>query len=318
MPDAVTAGSDQGPTAPHIDDLMLAMDIVDTLRHDEALITRELDEPRREAALIERLREIYRSQGIAVPDRVLHDGVRALKESRFVYTPPEPGWGRTLAHLWVNRGRIGKLALALLAAVGVAWAVYVFGIAGPEQRRAEQQRLELTERLPRALEQVLAEAVAEARAQPARERAEEIANDGRSALRRGDAAVARQAIGELEALRRDLRREYTLRIVSRPNEPSGVWRIPGRNPFARNYYLIVEPLAPDGRVLSLPVTSEEDGHTATVSRWGVRVSKEVFDQVRRDRNDNGIIDNNRVGEKRRGGLDIDYLIPVLGGAILKW
>ena len=77
-------------------------------------------------------------------------------------------------------------------------------------------------------------------------------------------------------------------------------------------------IAPDGRVLSLPITSEEDGEKATVSRWGVRVSKEVFDQVRQDKNDNGIIDNIRVGEKRRGGLEIDYLMPVQGGVILKW
>ena len=94
--------------------------------------------------------------------------------------------------------------------------------------------------------------------------------------------------------------------------------LPRRNPLGRNYYLIVEPIAPDGRVLSLPITSEEDGEKATVSRWGVRVSKEVFDQVRQDKNDNGIIDNSRVGEKRRGGLEIDYLMPVQGGVILKW
>ena len=119
-------------------------------------------------------------------------------------------------------------------------------------------------------------------------------------------------------MRADLRREYTLRIVSKPNEPSGIWRLPRRNPLGRNYYLIVEPIAPDGRVLSLPITSEEDGEKATVSRWGVRVSKEVFDRVRQDKNDNGIIDNSRVGEKRRGGLEIDYLMPVQGGVILKW
>ena len=158
----------------------------------------------------------------------------------------------------------------------------------------------------------------EARVQPARERADEIAKDGRSALGRGDVAAARAALNQLDVLRADLRREYTLRIVSKPNEPSGVWRLPRRNPLGRNYYLIVEPIAPDGRVLSLPITSEEDGEKATVSRWGVRVSKEVFDQVRQDKNDNGIIDNSRVGEKRRGGLEIDYLMPVQGGVILKW
>jgi hypothetical protein len=301
-----------------LDELMLAMDVVDTIRHRELVVEREMTEGTRDEALRARLREIYKGQGIDVTDRVIDEGIKALKESRFVYTPPPPGWRTTLAHWWVRRRRIGKVALAGAGALGILWAIYEFGVVGPAERRAQEQRLELTERLPKALERAHAEASAEARVQPARERADEMAKDGRSALERGDAAGARAAINQLDVLRADLRREYTLRIVSKPNEPSGVWRLPRRNPLGRNYYLIVEPIAPDGRVLSLPITSEEDGEKATVSRWGVRVSKEVFDQVRQDKNDNGIIDNSRVGEKRRGGLEIDYLMPVQGGVILKW
>src|SRR6478609_9922465 len=143
-----------------LDELMLAMDVVDTLRHQENLAARELDETRREAQLIERLRQIYRGQGIEVPDRVLHEGVRALKESRFVYTPPQPSFVRTLAVAWVNRGRVGKALLGLLGAVGIGWAVYQARVVRPAQQRAEQARTqadreqrELTDLLPRALEQ---------------------------------------------------------------------------------------------------------------------------------------------------------------------
>ena len=87
---AVAAGKPQT-----LDDVMIAMDVVDTLRHREDLVRRELNEEGREAELIARLREIYRNQGIEVPDHVLADGVKALKESRFVYTPaPQAGSGR--------------------------------------------------------------------------------------------------------------------------------------------------------------------------------------------------------------------------------
>jgi hypothetical protein len=63
------ADPQQSSTAPHIDDLMLAMDVIDTLRHNQDFVARELDEPRREAALMDRLREIYRGQGITVAAR---------------------------------------------------------------------------------------------------------------------------------------------------------------------------------------------------------------------------------------------------------
>ena len=92
------------PSKPQtLDDVMIAMDVVDTLRHREDLVRRELNEEGRESELIARLRQIYHDQGIEVPDHVLADGVKALKDSRFVYTPPPAGWKRTLLTLWVKR-----------------------------------------------------------------------------------------------------------------------------------------------------------------------------------------------------------------------
>jgi hypothetical protein len=304
---------------------MLAMDVVDTLRHQDLAVARELNEDQREAELLSRLRDIYRGQGIAVPDRVLREGVDALKESRFVYSPPAPGLGTSLARLWVNRGRIGKGLLGAVAALGIGAGAYYVGVVQPAERRvveqreaAERARIDLSERLPAALERAGEDALAEARIPAARTRAEQLVADGRAALARQDAAAVTQAITDLETLRADLRRQYVLRIVSRPGEETGVFRVPARNRNARNFYLIVEPVAPDGRVISLPVTSEETGRTATVSRWGVRVDERVFEQVRRDKSDDGIVQRNRLGEKRRGELDVTWTIPAQGGAILEW
>jgi hypothetical protein len=308
-----------------LDELMLAMDVVDTLRHSDTIVNRELNAEQREADLLARLRDIYRGQGIEVPDRVLLEGVRALDERRFVYTPPPAGLATTLAHWWVNRGRVGRALLALLVVLGLGWGTYYVAVELPARERAEQARaaadrarVDIAERLPRALETAHEDALREAQVATARERADSIFTDGTSALAKEDAAGARQAIIDLEELRADLRREYTLRIVSRPREETGAWRVPPRNPTGRNYYLIVEAVTPDGRTLSLPITSEEDGRTETVSKWGVRVSEDVFNEVRRDKEDDGIVQRNRLGEKRRGRLEPDYLMPVLGGAITKW
>ena len=308
-----------------LDEVMLAMDVVDTLRHQENLVSRELSEEDRDAQLLQRLRDIYHGQGIEVPDRILQEGVQALKEHRFVYTPPGPSFARTVARAWVNRGRIGRRLLAALALLGLGWGAYQFGVVEPARQRAAQEqaqeqrnRIELAERLPAALEQGHEDVLREAQVPAARERADRLLADGKAAIARSDGEGARQAINDLEVLRADLRREYVLRIVSRPGEPTGVWRVPERNPAGRNYYLIVEAVAPDGRILSLPVTSEEDSRTVTASKWGIRVSEDVAMQVQRDRNDDGIVQRNRLGEKRRGQLDVSYLMPVLGGTITQW
>jgi len=97
-----------------------------------------------------------------------------------------------------------------------------------------------------------------------------------------------------------------------------VWRKPSVNARARNDYLIVEAIAPGGRVLPRSIRNEETGATSIVEKWGVRVSDEVFQKVLADKRDDGIIEKNLVGQKKRGYLDVDYLMPVLGGAITKW
>src|SRR5262249_37886064 len=130
--------------APPLNDLMLAMDVVDTLRHGEALVERELSAEDRRTRMIERLREIYRQQGITVPDRVLAEGVAALEENRFVYKPRTGGLSFALARLYVRRGEIGR-RVGIVAAILIAIiAGYVFLIRQPAQRDLAELRNELT------------------------------------------------------------------------------------------------------------------------------------------------------------------------------
>jgi len=301
-----------------LDELMMAMDVVDTLRHQDTLVERELDETRREAELIERLRAIYKSQGIEVSDEVIRQGVVAIKEDRYVYTPPKPGLGVTLAKVWIARGTIGKVAGAAVLALGLAGAGWWFAIEQPRQAEAARIEQELKVIIPRGLTAGHQEALAEAKVEAARAKANQILADGQAALRRGDAAGGLKAITDLEALRATLAQEYWLRIISRPGEQTAVWRVPQRNPNARNYYALVEAVAPDGRILSLPILSEEDGRSETVSKFGVRIAPDVFNTIANDKRDDGIVQRNRLGEKKRGELDVTYAMPVMSGYITKW
>jgi hypothetical protein len=301
-----------------LDELMLAMDVVDTLRHQDNLVERELDETRRDADLIERLRAIYKSQGIEVSDEVIRQGVVAIKEDRFAYTPPKPGLGVTLAKVWIARGKIGKVAGAAVVALGLGTGGWWFGVEQPRRTEANRIEQEITQIIPRGLTAGHQEAMAEAKVESARARANQILADGQAALRRRDAAGGRKAITDLEALRTTLTQEYWLRIISRPGEQTAVFRVPERNPNARNYYALVEAVTPDGRVLSLPILSEENGRTETVTKFGVRIAADVFEAIARDKRDDGIVQRNRLGDKKRGELDVTYTMPVMSGYLTKW
>ena len=413
-----------------LDDVMLAMDVVDTLRHREHLVERELHAEDRDEKLLQRLREIYASQGMEVPDHVLKEGVAALREERFAYKPPEESLAVKLARSYIERRKWFKRVSAAVAALLVSWGGYTFLISAPAERELQQQVLALnssirssdeqieilekraqrlqtqltdaTRNVPPALQDAaqakqtamqqslgkvdaliasareltqpadLDEANFEQRSGPAGNRLqqqqqqnlqieqelatvehsldevaslqhlpselaavrdatlkasrEETVSDharqlydlGLSALGAGDIDQAVAAVEELKALRARLDESYTLRIVSRPGEKSGVWRIPEGNPDAQNYYIIVEAIGTNGKVLTQEITSEEDGSTRTVDAWGVRVDKRIFNRIGADKQDDGIIQNSRFGEKRRGYLEDEYSIETHGGTITQW
>lgn len=304
---------------PHkLDDLMIAMDVVDTIRHRDDLVRRELGDEAREAEMIERLREIYRQQGIQVSDAALAAGVKALKESRFTYTPKPPSLKRTLFEMWVGRKRYGLFASAAAALVLSTCTYEYLYVTRPAQVAEEQLRVETTETLPRNIRQLHADILAASSDATARQRADQLRADGDKAIREKDRAGMQRVAGDLERLNQQLLSEYTLTIVSRPGETTGVWRRPPRNSTQRNYYIIVEPIAPNGRKLSVPVLNEEDGQTSTVDKFGVRVPQSVFDAVAADKKDDGIVQRNRFGVKRRGTLNTEYLMPYEGGTITKW
>jgi hypothetical protein len=313
-----TITAPRAPAQAPLDEVMLAMDVVDTLRHRQDLVERELAGEAREEVLLEKLREIYRHQGIEVPDAVLREGVKALKESRFAYTPPKPSFETFLARAYVARKiwAPGIIAAALILIIGVGG--YFLAYRPIRDAQIEAARVELAETLPAQMDQLYAVIYEETKVQQAVGEAEALRTRGKAAAAEGNRGGAEQAIADLTALRDQLRQQYSLRIVSRPGVQSGFWRIPDVNTEATNYYLVVEAIGPEGRALPLPILSEEDGQTETVSMWGVRVPESVYRAVEADKREDGIVQRSVVGVKQFGFLDVDYAMPVLGGAVTEW
>jgi hypothetical protein len=413
-----------------LSEVMIAMDVVDTLRHQRSLVERELHAEDREAELIEKLRKIYAGQGLEVSDGVIAEGVKAMREERFAYRPPPGGVNTTLARLYVNRGRWAKRALWLLIIVAAVWAGYRYLYVMPAERgrsrlvqelksqvAGQQERIvTLTERingltgeleealqsvpasvLPPArrladgarqslasaardlgaaeklgpaagidpnnletyaakiqqrlaeqkgiidraqndlesvqaaigsirslgtgfkdLESLHAEALKAVREKGVAQKIDALYNNALSAVKSGDLETAKTARDALQYTRDMLEKEYTLQIVSRPGTPSGVWRYPVDSRTARNYYLIVEAVLPSGQRLKLPITSEEDGKVRTVSEWGLRVEPQVFERVREDKQQDGIVNHKTVGFKQRGYLTPNYTVATTGDTITEW
>ena len=313
-----SAGAAAAAAPAPLDDVMLAMDVVDSLRHADKLVERELGAEERDDELKERLRRLYAAQGIDVPEHILDEGVEALREDRFAYRPQRGGIRRSLALLWIRRGRILKVMAIVLGLAGAGAAAWYFRVQLPEEQRIAAEQRELAETLPQQVTRERDRILAITKEEKAKTQAQALAGETQAALAAGDAPAARAKLGELSALRKRLEQSYVLRILTKPGQQSGVWRVPRLNPSARNYYILVEAVDDKGQPVPLVVTSQEDNRTADTSTFGIRVDERTFDRVRADKQDDGIIQNNRFAEKQVGYLEPKFNFPTPGGVILDW
>ncbi|MGH1420341.1 MAG: DUF6384 family protein [Hyphomonas sp.] len=310
---------DVAPDKRKLDDVMLAMDVVDTLRHREIVLAKELNAEGREEQLLKRLREIYDAQGIDVPDRVLLEGVKALEEQRFSHTPPKPSFQVKLAKIYINRQKWVTPVVAVSMAATLLLGTWQFAVVGPEKAKAAAAQVELTQTLPAQLGRLRMETQDLASERDDKRRAEAIYQNGMAGISDGNVDAAQAAVRDLQELQKDLSVIYDVRVVYGQSEPrSGVFRIPNDAPDTRNYYLIVEAVDPSGNKVTVPLVNEENQKTHRASKWGQRVSEEVFYAVANDKADDQIIQNDILGSKEKGKLSPDYRVATPGGAILEW
>ena len=208
----------------------------------------ELDDTGREEDLKERLRKIYAAQGIEVPDRVIEQGVAALKEGRFTYKPPPDSFGTRLARLYISRGHG--------ASGSAAWR-------RPSSLVGATGSLTLPDAaLPKDLAQAHGGTAWRTMPAPAPRRMPP--GRGQAALaRRGPRRPGRHC-GAWRTAPPCWSRSTACASSTGPGSV-GVFRIPDINSTARNYYIVVEAVDGAGNAVKVPIKNEETRKTEGVT-----------------------------------------------------
>jgi signal transduction histidine kinase len=106
-------------------------------------------------------------------------------------------------------------------------------------------------------------------------------------------------------------------IVDRVGEKSGVERTYD-NSGGKSWYLIAEAITPQEQPFPLPIKDSETGRQEKVRTFGIRISQAEYEKLKRDKLDDGHIDNELVGVKPANQLTIKYVRPVQQGRIISW
>lgn len=137
----------------------------------------------------------------------------------------------------------------------------------------------------------------------------QIVQDVTDAIAALDVSRATKAMVVLQKLLDYAKTPVKFQIVSRAGVKSGVERT-AHDGGGKAWYLIVEATRPDGRPIEVPVESVETGGKKRTSLFGVRVSQAKFEQVKRDKLDDGHVNDRQMGEKPVNSLDMQFSTAV--------
>ncbi|MBI4441243.1 hypothetical protein HY639_03685 [Candidatus Woesearchaeota archaeon] len=168
------------------------------------------------------------------------------------------------------------------------------------------------------LDQRYAAVRALAKEQGAVRTAEQFYQDARDSLDAINFDNAQKQLKGMVLLEEVLGQDYTLTITG------GKWRFLNDNNSIRNYYVLVKAVSPEGHVYQKSIRNEETGDIETVNEWGEHVPEEVYEMVKADKMDNGIINNSTFGKKKKGYVTEEVTMTYHGrplqrtGQITRW
>ena len=213
--------------------------------------------------------------------------------------------------------RTGKSELEL--GNGVAGKSSVAALARLKQDLAQLKNLQAEAvQLATAIAAIAAE-------DPVKERSAKLAKTISSAVAVGDLSAAGRAVEQLRDLRSAVEETFTLRLVERPGVKTGVARTVKAKLGASDrqnlqlYYLIVEAVTPSNQVLTKSILNEETQQSSRVTMWAERVPRELYEEIKAEKQKTGRVLKKNLMTKERGYLTATPVrLPQREGQLTKW
>lgn len=282
-----------------LNEMLRVMDVARELRRNRDLAEEMF---RRGDVRTELRAKLMRSAEIA-GDRVTAAEIDAAIDhylaNLHTYADPEPSFKRMLAHAWVWRRRVIAGAAAAAIAIGGVWYLFLSPVA-PLSSAVRTERAVAAEQAmaTRLVEQVRAISQDPAVIARAESLQRQIDATGADAAELTSAIAAKN---ELAVMVETLSQSYEIHVVSGEGRQSAVER--GIDGKASIYYLIVEARDANGRVIPRAIRNSESGRIETVSSWAEEVPAAVYQRVRADKEQDGLINETLFAAKPRGTLE---------------
>lgn len=112
--------------------------------------------------------------------------------------------------------------------------------------------------------------------------------------------------------------KLNLNIVDKTGVNSGLYRYYNNNQNIKTYYLVVQATDDNNKSYPLYITSVEDGRTVQKNMFAIKVTENKYEEVKKDKLSDGIINDRFVGIKKVGHIKFNYIPNVSESFIYNW
>lgn len=311
-PDTAAPIATEFPADLKLTELLQIMSVATELRQQADSVEQQVRVDETRAHIKQRLMNAARESGEVLTDEQAELAITWYYDHLHTFRPPPATWEVWFARVYIRRGLIGGLIAGTCAAVLLWWFLFQsawgpFSPAGQQQRELAlvlQHMWELKQRGEHVVQ-----------SDSDKSELKSLVTEIRALIRDRQGPQAAAGVERLRQLVDELDGEYTVEIVAEPGEKTGVdsYYTDESGTRISGYYLIVEALGPQRQKISRVIDNAETQTRETVSRWGERVPKEVYDRIAADKRDDGILEEKLFARKQRGQRQEEMLLRDANG-----
>ena len=237
------------------------------------------------------------------------------------YKEPERSFTWYLAQLYVSRVVILSFLVPVLLSMVAIWAFWLSPFAPFSS--ANQLQAKLTshnEEIQKRVQSILSISQSES----AIKEAKQLESQAKVYLANEELNELAATKNELLSIDNRLQEEFAVVVVTGENQRSAVRRDFDEATIS-GYYLIVQARDKNGRAMKRTIQDIETDSNKVVDIWGEKVPVDVYERLKKDKTEDGILNETAFGQKQRGFLNIEVLMrdgnnqPLQrGGQITRW
>ena len=297
------------PDSLSVAEMLRIMDVATTLRLDRELVEEQLNVEQLKERLKERMLAASKVTGESVTPEEVDAAIDRYYANLYTFREPKMSFAVAMAHAWVRRRLFLGWGFVLVASVALVWVIFFVpsGIGGGKAH--------IVNSLVKAIWDEEANVKKLSIDPTVTPRVARLHDESEVYRAKQDAEGLREVHKSLQDIEDSLVREYAVRVVSGPKQKSAIDRYfkDAQGKRVSGYYLIVEAKGPHGKVIPLRIHNDETGADKDVTTWGERVPQAVFERLKKDKLDDGILHETAFAVKRKGVLDEEVTMPGLDG-----